>query len=309
MKKFLNLFLLFAVFQGIGTAAVLFMGTKFMQREASFKIPDSISMVVAGNSHPEVAFNDSLVRSLKNISFSGEALNYTYARLRMTIEHNPNIRIAFIEFSEFELLRISDTRIWGDQYVLEHYAQLFPFLEARDHAIMGENNPAGMIKGAVLQVRAVGSRIIHGNYNYNRTLGGYLFLVGKKLDSTNLDGYAHRPDYQLSTSNHSIYTMKAIVDYCYAHDVKVYIIRSPLHERLRKIFRKVPLHQTIKEQFKGVEFLDFGAYPATDQEFADFEHLNYKGARRFSNWFNGLLKKGLLETNDKQKMINDNLGK
>jgi len=59
--------------------------------------------------------------------------------------------------------------------------------------------------------------------------------------------------------------------------------------------------------FSSVEFLDFNKFPIADDGFADFGHLNYKGASKFSNWFNIMLNSGLLNTDKKQFLINQGI--
>jgi hypothetical protein len=56
-----------------------------------------------------------------------------------------------------------------------------------------------------------------------------------------------------------------------------------------------------------LEYLDFLKFPLKNAQFADPEHLNHKGAKVFSQWFNQLLKKGLLEKNNKQDFINEEI--
>ena len=48
------------------------------------------------------------------------------------------------------------------------------------------------------------------------------------------------------------------------------------------------------EKFNDVTFLDFNDFPLSNREFGDFTHVNYRGAKIFSLWFDVLLEKGLL---------------
>lgn len=45
-----------------------------------------------------------------------------------------------------------------------------------------------------------------------------------------------------------------------------------------------------KDKFKEVTFLDFKDFPLNDSDFADIEHLNDKGAKKFSTYFNTFMK-------------------
>ena len=71
-----------------------------------------------------------------------------------------------------------------------------------------------------------------------------------------------------------------------------------------KIFQSI-----LKSNFSGIEFLDFKDFPLSNSEYGDLEHLNYRGANKFSPFFDRLLKGGLLEKSDKQGFINSEMAK
>jgi hypothetical protein len=58
-------------------------------------------------------------------------------------------------------------------------------------------------------------------------------------------------------------------------------------------------------EFGDIEYLDFSKFPLSMEEYGDLEHLNEFGAKRFSIWFNKMIKDGLLEMDNKQKYINE----
>src|SRR5690606_13238176 len=54
-------------------------------------------------------------------------------------------------------------------------------------------------------------------------------------------------------------------------------------------------------------FLDISKFPLTDDEFGDAIHLNHKGAKKYSLWFDTLLKKGLFQKTNKQQFIDQEI--
>ena len=62
-------------------------------------------------------------------------------------------------------------------------------------------------------------------------------------------------------------------------------------------------------KFKNIEFIDFSEFPLTDEQFADFGHLNHTGALKFSKWFDKLLQKGLMSTEDKAMFVQKEIEK
>ena len=80
------------------------------------------------------------------------------------------------------------------------------------------------------------------------------------------------------------------------------MVRSPQHKNISRS-NEARLLRIKDEKFNNVEFLDFDKFPLQDDEYQDFGHLNYKGAKVFSQWFNELLKKGLLSKKNKSQFI------
>ncbi|MBQ0740337.1 hypothetical protein J9332_39270, partial [Aquimarina celericrescens] len=52
-----------------------------------------------------------------------------------------------------------------------------------------------------------------------------------------------------------------------------------------------------------IEYLDFSNFPLSNSKYGDLGHLNYKGAKIFSEWFASLLLNELLEKENKQDYI------
>jgi hypothetical protein len=51
-----------------------------------------------------------------------------------------------------------------------------------------------------------------------------------------------------------------------------------------------------KRHFGDVKFLDFNNFPIKNDEFADFGHLNFKGALKYSTYINQRIITGMLNT-------------
>jgi hypothetical protein len=60
----------------------------------------------------------------------------------------------------------------------------------------------------------------------------------------------------------------------------------------------------LKTKYSDQVLLDFKDFPINNNEFADKEHLNQKGAVKFTNFLNSMIQKGLLLNSDKQQFIN-----
>ena len=87
----------------------------------------------------------------------------------------------------------------------------------------------------------------------------------------------------------------------------VYLIRSPLHPKYEGYGNEFKFKELLNGEFKDVEFLDFANYLVPNNEFGDLEHLNFVGAKKYSLFFNRLMKEGLLQKNNKQRFIDEQI--
>ena len=87
----------------------------------------------------------------------------------------------------------------------------------------------------------------------------------------------------------------------------VYLVRSPLHPKYEGLGNETLFRRLLNTEFRNAEFLDLKDYPLPDSDYGDLEHVNYRGAKKYSLFFNKLIKQGLLEKTDKQKFINEQM--
>ncbi len=108
----------------------------------------------------------------------------------------------------------------------------------------------------------------------------------------------------------SYYNLKyltKIITLCKNNNIRVILIRSPQHKKYSGYSNEIKYQEIRKQYFPSIEYIDFSKFPLKNSEFGDLEHLNYKGAAKFSNWFNELLRMNFLEKNNKQDIINEEI--
>lgn len=147
-----------------------------------------------------------------------------------------------------------------------------------------------------------------GNYEYSRITGRYLHLVRDKTDSLLASGY-DKTKTAFSISEKNLEYLRKLVDYCRNSRRNVYLLRTPIHSRNPGLKYEDLFQKTRSERFADVEFLDFKDFPLSNSEFGDLEHLNFRGSKKFSLFFNMLLEKGLLSQKEKQPFIEEHFKK
>lgn len=288
MKKFiiktgLFLFVVCSIIIGVSFSLNVYLRTKSV-----FIIDKKINSVVFGHSHPEMAFNDSLINNFKNLAQAGESYFYTYIKARQVFKNNPQIKNVFIEFSNIDITKIRDEQIWSDKYINWRYPTYSEWMSIQEHCFLLYKNPKSLIATLPKTYKKQIKRIQTKNYNLVNTTSGYLYITDSKVDSL-LQKNAHleAPDPKyFEKSSYNLFYLKKIVTLCIQNNKNVYFVRSPLYKNSfyrwnEKLYKKVK-----NEQFPEIELLDFVNYKVPNEYFRDLHHLNYKGAKVFSEMFN-----------------------
>lgn len=277
-------------------------------KKANFKLDQDIKYVVFGHSHPACAFNDSLISNLRNLSDNGESYFYTYPKVKNIILQNPKIEAIFIEFTNNQIdAKLMDDWIWEDKRMSFRYPKYMPFIDGQDHLLLIEKNFTNFGNCLSVSVKEKASRILKNDFDYVDEIGGYNYLDRHKTDSLlkvrkpKINNKVVKTNPKLA--HYNIKYLNKIIDFCKENNKKVFLIRSPQHKEYPKLNNENIYSEVKKKYFSTVELLDFNDFPLDNAAFGDLDHLNFKGAKVFSNWFDALLKEDLLNRQDKQDFI------
>ena len=118
--------------------------------------------------------------------------------------------------------------------------------------------------------------------------GGYVHSVRNKLnnDIKRQNTRTYIQTQKMPQSEMNLYYLEKCIAFLQSKNIKIYFVRSPMHKKHKGIFNEKLYQKLLHTRFKDIEFLDFKDYPLPDADFADLNHLNYKGANKFSIWFN-----------------------
>ena len=249
--------------------------------------------IVIGHSHPECAFNDSLIEGLQNFSRSGESYFYTYYKLIPLLAQNARIKTVFIDFSNDMISAEKNDWTWGQRYLTRSYAAYGPFIDASGNRFLFTHNPKAFLDAQSLSVQASLMSFINHDYDYSGRLGKYVFLERNQTDSLLKAGtfdYVNRDQlFELSTVN--LTYLRKMIDYTRSLNRKVYLLRSPMHKSSPYLLNESLFRKVYDSLFKDVEFLDYVNFPLENNEYGNLEHLNFRGAKKFSEFFNQEIRK------------------
>lgn len=253
--------------------------------KADFKLKPNINKIVLGNSHPAGTFNDSLISNLKNLADPGDSYFYGFQKLKEVLKQNPDVDTVYVEFNPKTILIWEDSKLWKKHQIPSYLA----FFNLKDHYVLATINGLSYQQETLKGISANLKRIALNQYNFIDSVGGYRHNEASKVDSI-LSTHKFNPQKQFTLkdnklSKYDIVYLKKMVSLCIHKNIKIIFVRSPYHKKFDGRNYE-DLFQTYRiKNFGAIPFLDFKDFPANDTEFKDLEHLNDRGAIKFSLWF------------------------
>ena len=227
--------------------------------------------------------------------------------------HNKQIKTIFLEFTNNEI--ISDMEKWtkSEEQIVYRIPKYAPIMDEEDYRYIVPKNAFAFIKSMPIVFRNNINTIIfkYDDFVSTNDWGKYYYNKRQHLDSLLKVKKPKIIKNDFSKFNGvNLFYLDKILKYCKTNGVKIYLIRSPFH-KLEPVYiaNENKFAEILKTKYIKQTFLDFKDFPLLNDEYRDLDHLNYKGARKFSIFFNDLLKNGLLEKTNKQQFINQEMKK
>ncbi len=293
MNLFVKRVLLFLV----GVVGILFLLEYSFNQYASqskyYVLKDGTTTLIAGNSRPECAFNDSIISNTVNIAAVAEPYFYTYIKLRKLLAANPGIQNVFVELGNNSLLDSAMNEwVYGKgaiQYLYPKYAQLMSFQEKN---ILLQNNPMEFLKSISLNFKAnfilLSSRST--NALKSKLMGGYTAKTGSHIFE-NINDKKQVADHSSKNSlaEFNLSYLDKIVVLCKANKRNIYFIQSPVHPAYNLTQSNRLYDSILEHRYRGIKLLDFSKFQMVDADYFDFHHLNSDGARKVSYAMDSIL--------------------
>lgn len=263
-----------------------------VDKTCNFKLEDTITKVILGHSHTECDLDDSLIPNVKNLSQGGEAYFYTYQKAKKLLAENKNIKTLYISFSNNQISKEMDRWTFDDIHINNGFPKYSSQIKGKDYRFLLNKNLMEVLKAENKAVLYNGKALFSRRDIVNSDWGGYLKIKQAKVDSlikTDLIQKTKRLKWGDISMTNIIYLQK-IINLCDAQKVKPVLIRMPLYPDYFKSLDETTYQTVRKKYFRDVEFHDFHDFPLDISEYRDYHHLNYKGAPKFSLYFNNYIK-------------------
>jgi hypothetical protein len=297
MKKFLIRLILFAlIIASFTTGVVLVSDYTIKQRKnILLKLSNDVDIVFAGNSTVECAVDDNLIARSVNIAQSGEAYLYSYVKIKALSEVNKQIKTVFLGFSYGDLLMDKEvTWLCSDEFIIEKVQYYNYLLDTPEKDLLIRNNPKAYFKGLT---KSVFNSFISTLKSYSQkssshklaNFGGYKYLVRDKLKTD--PGVDSKNEAAVVKSYQQEKYIKMISELCREHSIKLVLFNTPKHRSYYENVNKdiLQIWYDTRNSLDRDSLLDLSTYELPDSCFGDLSHLNYRGAKLFSQYLNEII--------------------
>lgn len=256
-----------------------------LQYRSTYSIEKTTAdMLVFGSSRANHHYKPEVIEKELNVSYynlgrDGSSILYHYAVLNaVTKRYIPKMIILDINESEFRKSEVTYERLSSLLPYYKTHPEMRPIIELRSKY---ENYK---LYSSVYPYNSFVSTIILGNTELNKNRKadylGYIPLY-KKWDEaikTNQNSAAYEIDRV------KVKTFESFVAKCVQSNIRLYVVFSPFFNIFTHPDYSVELAKQISEQY-NVQFIDYTndtTFVNDNDLFADFGHLNDKGAHLFT---------------------------
>jgi len=308
MKKFIRISLIFTTIVIVVVVSIGLGLRKKIDKGNYYQIDKNKEFIMLGHSHPECAYNDTLIDNFLNLSNSGESYFYTFLKLKKIIPANKHLKIIFIEFTNNVLDKEMDEWTWGDKYINFRLPKYTSSMTLSDYQLLLFKNWRATLNAEPPTLKLYADFLLSKSNEIikKNDWGSYVPLERDYL-AHDLKRIKEKKDsvlnLQKEESKINIEYLKKCVAICESNNTKLFFVRSPLHtqyvsnneERLQTIYR---------ENFQKIPWIDLINFTQDDSHFSDLEHLNYKGSVNYSKFFDNFIKRELRNFDDNTEKLN-----
>jgi len=297
MKIFLLKLLIFVlIITSLIAGVVMLSDSMIKDREGSLlPLSREVCYVFAGNSTIECAVDDSRIKHSVNIAQAGEAYMYTYVKLKALLSENEQVKTVFLSFSFADIMmEKEESWLFGNYFIIEKVQYYNHLLGKPEKVLLFHKNPLAYLKGVIKSVVKSAESVI---MSYRRdpnsesipNFGGYKHLIRDRLDAD--PGLEMNQTQVADQSQYQIKYLRLISELCHEKSVDLILLNPPKYRSYNEnVNREIKGNwMKVRQSLSADSLLDLSAFPLPDSCYADLSHLNYRGARVFSDHLNILL--------------------
>lgn len=289
MRRFIIQTLLFAASAFL--VAYIAVAVIVIKAKSSFKLTNpETTLVFFGNSHVMTGVNDSMIPGSYNFGRNGERMEWVYAKVRLILDNNPQVKTIGIGFDNVLCFHNQGTEKVHMQNMSPYFLGVWSpedFLALWRTGTLTYN--FDMYTKSLNVAKLYEAYREGGKGAEALTMGGFdpsdrnALQEDIRRRGINIQDGNAASDTQIGNSEYepmAHYFLDRIIEYCREKGVKVFFFLPPQHHLLRNSLKKSML--VYREFYDTIPYLNYMDVKLPDSCFQDLDHLNRKGADKFS---------------------------
>lgn len=280
MVQFLRKVVVFLIIPLIFILGVL-LGLNFLVK-TDCKIKTDINSLFIGDSHIQLAINDSIIPQSLNVGTTSETFYFSYYKLKILLKENPSIKNVYLGLSFHNLSDYSERFISGDYSasIAPKYYFILPLKEQLRLIYWNKTKLTSFVRDVI----KIGVDQIFEE-KYYPFIGGYSreftasFAADSSMNKRIQFQYFNKGKLN-SFSKFNIYYLNEIISLCKKSGVHLVMLNTPLHEyycdKIPKVY-KDELRKIVDKNH--LNYIDFSDLKLGDNCFIpDGDHVSTNGA-------------------------------
>jgi hypothetical protein len=245
----------------------------------SLKNSMNISVLVLGDSHTQNGLNiETRIPKSLNLSASAESYYFCYNKLKFFVDNGQLINKVILGFGAHSLSKSLDT-VWlmSEDNFIEKFRTYSPFLDFKtmpfffNQVNWGPFTYFKLLPALVYQpFYALERKLLLNKLPY---IGGYDPNNKQLKIDSNQNSLVNKQEESISEIQ--VYYLKKITDLCVSKNIELILLNMPVYsgEKIN--------HLLLEDS--SIKIFDYGdLWKGNEYYFADYVHLNEKGANKFS---------------------------
>jgi len=289
MKTFLYKTFLFITISITLLLIVTFFIEALVKSHSNFKLNSKINTIILGHSHPQYAYNDSIISNTINLSYSMDSYFHSYIKLSNFIKQNPQIKSILIEFSNNSIVELMNGAIYSNN-TKPKTIKYMPFMNFNEHILLFKKNPLLYLVSKIESSLIYSKKYFNNEMNVSRDFGRFEKNSKQLKIQIVKTTSSPKPRIQKTFSYLNLYYLKKIYKLTQKHHINLYLIRSPTHKKWCGRENEFYFLKLKNIYFRQIKLLDFKNFTLSNNELGDLQHLNFNGANNYSKFIDKYLK-------------------
>ena len=299
MKQFVKQILYFVLALLIVIGVFALVSSNFKKKllnPENFRLSDSTTVLIIGDSEVALSLNPEFIPYSDNQSIIAEPYLYTYTRLKLFLENNPQLESVLLGFNYQNIAKKYDLSLVDPREESFFFTREFMLLDENELKVFNSSDilfwrnylawkwgfPTK--ENGVLMLKSFFGKLdrkslpYFGNYMDGGTAGSVGNAQGRIKETIGKESEYGIAPLQVEYLN-------KIIDLCRTHNVQLIMYASPLSKNYYDLipdFLILEFERIQKELPDNIHFLNYARYSLSDSCFSDANHVNRYGAEIIS---------------------------